>query len=423
VNVRHVLIVLNVAAIAVFAVAAWLLLRRNRGEERTPANLTPFYDDEDLESRRLERVLGWALICAAVIAVTLPIYWLREPNRQAQSIAYFDQGSIDRGATLFASPGMPAYDSTVSLQCANCHGQKGEGGAVPWVYTDPDTGKAERVFWKAPPLNTELLRFSDQEVTDVITYGRPGTPMQAFGVDGGGPKNEQSIQDLVDYIRTLQLTSQESQAEATKGLSDAKAQPQQQLKAAKAALTKAQKDLAKVEAEPNAKPAALAAARKAVADAQANLDWAQNWADRNVGVTDGQYLFQLYCARCHTKGWSIFDPTTIGSTKVLGPAGEGGGIGFNLGNEKGRFPKESDQIAFVTTGSEAFKPYGDQGQGSGRMPGFGVMLTPQMIKAIVEYERDCLSVTDPAQPAALQKRPAEVPACDVAKATVKGSNK
>ena len=51
-----------------------------------------------------------------------------------------------------------------------------------------------------------LLRFSPQEVNDIITYGRPGTPMQPWGVPGGGPKNVQSINDLVAYITSQQLT-------------------------------------------------------------------------------------------------------------------------------------------------------------------------------------------------------------------------
>ena len=44
-------------------------------------------------------------------------------------------------------------------------------------------------------------------------------------------------------------------------------------------------------------------------------------------------------------------------------------------------------IAFISAGSEYGKKYGEQGQGSGRMPGFGAMLTPDQIKAIVEYVR------------------------------------
>ena len=44
-------------------------------------------------------------------------------------------------------------------------------------------------------------------------------------------------------------------------------------------------------------------------------------------------------------------------------------------------------IAFIKNGSELGKRYGEQGQGSGRMPGFGATYTDDQIKAIVEYVR------------------------------------
>ena len=44
-------------------------------------------------------------------------------------------------------------------------------------------------------------------------------------------------------------------------------------------------------------------------------------------------------------------------------------------------------IDFIKAGSEVGKKYGIQGQGSGRMPGFGNLLTDEQIKAIVEYVR------------------------------------
>jgi mono/diheme cytochrome c family protein len=42
---------------------------------------------------------------------------------------------------------------------------------------------------------------------------------------------------------------------------------------------------------------------------------------------------------------------------------------------------------FVTTGSEFQQPYGTQGIGSGRMPGFGQILSKEQIEQIVIYER------------------------------------
>jgi mono/diheme cytochrome c family protein len=44
-------------------------------------------------------------------------------------------------------------------------------------------------------------------------------------------------------------------------------------------------------------------------------------------------------------------------------------------------------IAFIKNGSTLGARYGVQGQGSGRMPGFGSMLTDEQIRAIVEYVR------------------------------------
>ena len=64
-------------------------------------------------------------------------------------------------------------------------------------------------------------------------------------------------------------------------------------------------------------------------------------------------------------------------------------MGPNLtdGSEVRQFANSQDQIDFVASGSEQGKRYGQQGQGTGRMPGFAQMMTPDQIQAIVEYER------------------------------------
>jgi mono/diheme cytochrome c family protein len=316
---------------------------------------------------------------------------------------------------LFAAPGGEGYVAASSLQCAKCHGDKGVGGSVQTTY-DPDGEGGiplQQVVWKAPALNTELLRFSEQEVHDIITYGRPGTPMQAWGIAGGGPKNEQAINDLVAYIKSIQLTPDQAQAEAQKALEDARKAAAQQVEQAQADLKTAQDDaktaddnLQKVLADPKSTAKQKSDAQKAadaapdnVQAAQDALDWAIAWQKFRGNVTDGQLLFEINCARCHTKGWSPFDPSQVNGTDILGPPGGGGVTGFNLrdGSEKRRFPGdtgEQDQIDFVTNGSENEVAYGVGGLGSGKMPGFGKMLTKDMIKLIVEYERNVIDSTN-----------------------------
>lgn len=481
-DLRHWLIWINFAVFAsliVYVLRAVLSPKRDRSDEKTPANLTQFFDDEDLESRRLERVQGWALIFAAIFAIALPIYWLREPTRQHQSANYFDVNAVARGETLFANSATPGYNAATSLQCANCHGAKGVGGVAS------TTINGVKVNWKVPPLNSEALRFEEDtdclsqsrrqpntvcELSDIITYGRPGTPMQPWGVVGGGPKNDQSIADLVQYIESIQITPKQSQdaettaltlarsddptkacpefmtcpgielANAQKTLASAKTVLDTKRKAAIAALggtaenddalttqCNAIQDTADKNATPltgGALSTAVAcgdylSATTAVKDDQANVDWSTKWKAERANVTDGQLLFELNCARCHTEGWSSFDPTkppgAIDSVDLLGLSGggggNGGGIGFNLrdgdvirrfgADESGGFQTQAD---FVSIGSSPNKPYGNAGIGSGKMPGFnqapttaapflGAMLTKTQLNQIIYYERYCMAST------------------------------
>ncbi len=336
---------------------------------------------------------------------------------------------------LFSNALMPKYDSATSLQCANCHGLKAQGGPVPVQVN------GQSVVWQAPPLNTVFLRLNEDPkcpqidirptltcaVTDVITNGRPGTPMQPWGVDGGGPKNDQSIQDLVAYLRSIQLTPKQAQALSAKNLELARTEPEDNEKAAakqlkddqatlatsRAAAVKALKltdptdaelnsacaDLIKqVTADPKKvadRPAAVACGTyttdlATVKSDQAALTWTQEWVRRRKNVQDGQLLFELNCARCHTAGWSTFDPTVPadqpGGVDSLGLPAGGGGIGggtaFNLRDrdEIRRFGTDESggfeaQLEFVQSGSFNHKAYGNSGIGTGRMPGFSQMLS------------------------------------------------
>jgi mono/diheme cytochrome c family protein len=465
VTVRHVLIALNlVAVLAIIGYLIWAVLSPKRvPDETTPANLTPFLADDELESRRLERVQGWALLFAAIVAVALPLYWLHEPSRQKESVTYFSKTAAHRGEILFSNAAMGTYDPTQSLQCANCHGVTGGGGQAPTFVN------GQKVLWQAPPLNTVLERFQEDpncampvdaqpsgtvcEVTDIITYGRPGTPMQGWGVPGGGPKNVQSIQDIVAYLRTIQLSPAQIRAQEAATITAARstdpttACPQYvscpvvqedaartTLKTDTDALATARTALQTALKQPGATDASLVttctaiiaqvktnpkqvipaqaiacgtytAAATLVATDKNALAWTISWVSRRINVSDGQILFEANCARCHTQGWSTFDstvpPDQPGGISQLGPPGGGGGIGGGIGpnlrnsDEMRRFGNDQSggfaaQVDFVSLGSVPFKAYGISGIGSGRMPGFANMLTKDQIAEIVSYERYCL---------------------------------
>ena len=309
----------------------------------------------------------------------------------------------------------------------------------------PRPGPPETFTWKAPPLNTELLRFTPEEVEQIITYGRPGTPMQALRrVRAVAAKNEQTIADLVAYIQSIQLTPDQSKKNAekessrhgrpltdqvavataatspmpAKALADAHAQKWWKRRGYRATTSDAdiaaqrcndarrhdQERPGRATDEQATEGKACRTFLTAYSDEQTA---AAALAGRSRGVThvdvsDGQLLFfETYCALPHA-GLVDLRPDATQQRRVLGPAGggggQGGGIGFNLrdgdterrfgpGAAKGALGFDS-QLQFVQQAPEANKGYGNGGIGSGRMPAFANMLTEKMIEQIVSFERN-----------------------------------
>ncbi len=183
-----------VTVIAVVAGITWLGILlvaalRNRGPEEVAPNLQPGFDDQYLETRRLEKGQKVAIAASAFLTIALPLYFLAEPNRQAGFTEQFSEESISRGEAIVEEFG-----------CFACHGPLGAGGSASFV--EPRTGVA--VQWAAPRLDDVFYRYSEDEVNYWITFGRANTPMPAWGLEGGGAMNEHQIQDIVNYLKTIQ---------------------------------------------------------------------------------------------------------------------------------------------------------------------------------------------------------------------------
>jgi mono/diheme cytochrome c family protein len=415
---RDVLIILNavaVAAIVVFIVYRVLSLRRNP-EPRPPQNLTPFFEDDVLEGPKLERVLAVSLVMITVSVLVLVGYFLWEPFRAQDAKAGYSDRSIHRGAVLFADPSSRDYDSTKSLQCAKCHGSDGGGGTAPFTLKsedpacDPNATVTEQyaaqhpdclpvpVAWAAPNLQLAGLRYSSAQLYQIITYGRPGTPMPAWGVKSGrGPKDDQSIRDLVNYVESLKTTPSKAQAQAATDVAAVRT-------AAATSVRDHQKALADAQAAAAALPVTASAddrriAAEKVTSEQTELAAAITWNQQMQAASDGQILFQSNCARCHTKGWSYFDPTSPAANPAPGPMG-GGAYGPNLrqGDVNRQFTGpngDADLYQWISEGVDANQGYGARGISSGRMPHFGQVLKREQICEIMEYERNIESPPNP----------------------------
>ncbi|HEX7166109.1 MAG TPA: c-type cytochrome [Acidimicrobiales bacterium] len=337
-------------AVAAAIVVAWIVYVVVTARHRDPddpvgseielaPNRKPYYDDEALEGPRLERFLGWALVLLIISAVGPLVYWLNEPSRQAGAEEEFLSKSVERGRQLFLPTDSPEHGA--HFGCATCHGgMQATGGPAPYTIEDY-LGRTRQVEWDAPRLDNVLKRFSRDEVRNILVYGRVNTPMPAWGVEGGGPMNAQQIDDLVNYIESIQISDDEARKIATE---------------------------------------------ESAAEAQA----------AGIATDSGESLFRAQCARCHTKGWSYGEPDVM--------AGGAFGPNLTNGLTLRQFPNRDDMIEFIEQGTKYGRPYGVRGMGGnegGGMPGFGPTdadesdgqlatkgtLTREQIEAIVDYVR------------------------------------
>ncbi|MCU1351699.1 MAG: hypothetical protein JWM05_908 [Acidimicrobiales bacterium] len=390
--------VILLLAVVIGVVYAWVNIRQSKtevgSEIELAANRKPYFSDEELEGRKLDRTLTFGLLGLFICGIGLPLYWLNEPGRQDGAKKMFQTTFEERGAAMFAPTAKGGFN------CAFCHGEKGIGGVADYTITDADGRFVQQVQWRAPALNTVLLRFSRDEVRYILTYGRPFSPMAAWGLDGGGPLNQQQIQNLIDYLSSIQITPKASQAAVTAELKKAMQEPEKVCAEKLVAAAKAKLSSAKAKTFDATTVDTKSCPRqwKSEGDALFNLGY-------NSGFAGGAYS----CGRCHTQGWSYQQKEQDGN----------GAYGPSLLTVKDQFPGASlgarQQTDFVCVGSEQGKLYGRHGQGTGRMPGLcvtpqekgdgptntdvgvakkdagtpaqGAMLTQDQVRAIVEYER------------------------------------
>ncbi|MEO7836677.1 MAG: cytochrome c [Acidimicrobiales bacterium] len=312
---------------------AYIAAHLRRAEKPPPGseielapNRKPYFDDEAMEGPRLDRALMGALVLMVIVAVGLPVYWANEPGRQAGATTGFDHRAAKRGFVLFQPADSPVPAGNIGkFGCGGCHGTDGQGGAATYSLADP-------LNPENPPRQVQWAA----PALDTVALRYTKDQLKAVLIYGrlntpmppwgvlGG--GPMNDQQITDLIAYLQSIA---------------ADPK---KAQKAAL-------------------------------------------EEYG-TDGEKLFNGFCARCHTKGFSYGEPDEPGGG-AFGPPLTGGGT-------LTQFPNPADHAEFISEGApgDPGTPYGKNygergvlGYEGGGMPFFGKVLTPEQIEAIVDYER------------------------------------
>jgi mono/diheme cytochrome c family protein len=168
---------------------------RGKRKTKVPPAFRPAAGDEELETRTLVRYLQVGAIATIVMALWLPAYWFREPNREEDKRVAFEALAVKQGDELFKQ------------FCVSCHGEAGAGGVRQFAISGVSHTYAE------PPLRYiysryELAGRNDDDITqlirDAISRGRPGTPMPTWSIAFGGPLNSAQQDDLVAYLQSIQ---------------------------------------------------------------------------------------------------------------------------------------------------------------------------------------------------------------------------
>ena len=454
-----------VGALAYFAAVGF---RGSGKNEETPANLTKYKSDDELETKHLDKSLSWAVLIASLLTIMIPLYYLGEDSRQQSFVEEFEDVSVERGHHLYEEFG-----------CGNCHGVDGGGGAASYV----EKRSGVKVTWAAPAINNVFYRYDDSEVKYWLIYGRANSPMPAWGLEGGGPMNDGQLEDLIDYLHSFQVeqsfelgTIETSINSSLLRLENSALQVENELinqkilieeiKAGPAKLPVLQEAVEKItallekdsgidsdedglydsveieiseysatiadivglsilnlnpeeeESTPSRKDASVAKGylsqlnsqlintgilvegqEKFLNEALDGLEFLETaleqrlWEVSFEEIAESTFggnideakravgLFNAYCARCHTAGYSA----GVAYTKKIGSGGLGPALRGGRANIQ--FKNRGDLIDFIINGSVNGKGYGVNGVGGGKMPGFGAVLPESDIALVIDYLR------------------------------------
>ena len=125
---------------------------------------------------RLDRRVMLGFIVTLAIFMMTTVYWATDPGRRNTAADNVLKASTHRGLILYVD------------NCLTCHGEQGKGS----------TGTGA-------PKSLVDSQLSEDEMITVVTRGRSGTNMAAFGDQEGGALKSTEVQDLVNFIRSFNV--------------------------------------------------------------------------------------------------------------------------------------------------------------------------------------------------------------------------
>jgi hypothetical protein len=188
-------------AVVVVIVGVVVGLRR-RGEPGPdiPPGMQPGPSDADLEKPVLEKLLAWGAILILFMAIWVPVVWLQEPKQnQTDTNAMFAE-SVARGHDLVNLN--TSEENPTGYGCVRCHGPNLHGGLNMYNGNLVHVPNLQTVCGGGAFGHPQIKGLTD--IVNTIAQGRVGTDMVSWSVRYAGPMDDQQINDIVDYIISIQ---------------------------------------------------------------------------------------------------------------------------------------------------------------------------------------------------------------------------
>jgi mono/diheme cytochrome c family protein len=189
-----------VLVVIAIAVATGARRPRRRPELDIPKGMRPGPSDPDLEKPLLERHIAWGLVFVIAMAILVPVVWLQEPQNNKKDTEVELAQSVERGR-LTTLPG--GEQNQIGFNCVRCHGAGLRGGRNFFNGSFVTVPNLTTVCGGAA-YNHPLIK-SLSDVINTIAQGRDGTDMPSWSVQFKGAMDDQQINDLVNYLLSIQV--------------------------------------------------------------------------------------------------------------------------------------------------------------------------------------------------------------------------
>ena len=195
-------IILAVGGAIFLAIALAVMLARGRQRRQAPdipRGMRPGPSDPDLETPLLAKLQGWGLVLIVFMVVWVPVTWLFEPDRNLEQERALLTQSETRGkhsVELFTE------ENQAGVGCVRCHGPTLQGARIVDTTTQNPIITPNLTTVCGGPFTGHPLIYGQKDIYTTIEQGRGLMP--SWSIRFAGALNDQQINDIVNYIISIQ---------------------------------------------------------------------------------------------------------------------------------------------------------------------------------------------------------------------------